>query len=229
MRFDRGECQTYAKQGIGDATDCWKPVFINLLLTDLLVEWLELLFLTSEARKMKEETFETYPSFASDKTLESDSLQSSRDEGLETNTDTKESEASQSSHCELLETERNMKKLQIEREAIIFLPSLILVMMDHIWDKRLGMAPILLAPMAEFASFYWFVIVRLSFSGSARAWNMEMVATMLLFLLLVVRTDEPFQRSVKDFLSFPLIFFETDNDVLKKESGSDVSAGGLLG
>ncbi len=45
MLIDRGTCQTYADQGIGDATDCWKPVYINLMFTDLIVFWLELLFL----------------------------------------------------------------------------------------------------------------------------------------------------------------------------------------
>ena len=45
---DRGACQTYAEQGIGDATDCWKPVYINLMFTDLNVLWMELLFVAME-------------------------------------------------------------------------------------------------------------------------------------------------------------------------------------
>ena len=60
MLIDRGTCQTYADQGIGDATDCWKPVYINLMFTDLIVFWLELLFLampgntiTMKAEKIK--------------------------------------------------------------------------------------------------------------------------------------------------------------------------------
>lgn len=64
--IDRGDCQTYAKQGIGDATDCWRPVFINMLFTDLIVIWLEVLFLTmpnnmeglEKERKMKRASLE---------------------------------------------------------------------------------------------------------------------------------------------------------------------------
>ncbi|KAL7493450.1 hypothetical protein ACHAWT_006652 [Skeletonema menzelii] len=48
--IDRGACQTYAEQGIGDATDCWKPVYINLMFTDLNVLWMEVLFITMENR-----------------------------------------------------------------------------------------------------------------------------------------------------------------------------------
>ena len=44
--FDRGDCQTYAEEGIGDASGCWRPVFINLLFTDVFVTWLEMLFIT---------------------------------------------------------------------------------------------------------------------------------------------------------------------------------------
>jgi hypothetical protein len=188
MRFDRGECQTYAKQGIGDATDCWKPVFINLLFTDLLVDWLELLFLTSEVRKMKEATSETWPSsFGTDVNIGS--------------------EVSPSNHEGFLETERKTKKSQIEREALVFLPSLLIVMMDHIWDTRTGITPFLLAPLAEFASFYWFVFVRLSFSNGTHAWTTEIFATILTFILLVARTDETFLRLVKDLVSLPINLF----------------------
>jgi hypothetical protein len=45
LLLDRGTCQTYAKQGTGDATDCWRPVYVNMLFTDLIVIWLEHLFL----------------------------------------------------------------------------------------------------------------------------------------------------------------------------------------
>jgi len=65
MLIDRGDCQTYAKQGIGDASDCWRPVYINLLLTDFIVTWLELVFLCmsensslTELRNRKKEKIE---------------------------------------------------------------------------------------------------------------------------------------------------------------------------
>lgn len=43
--IDRGACQTYAPQGISDATYCWRPVYLNLMFTGLIVLWIEVLFI----------------------------------------------------------------------------------------------------------------------------------------------------------------------------------------
>ena len=43
--IDRSCCQTYAEQGIGDASTCWKPVFLNLFMTNFINDWLELLYI----------------------------------------------------------------------------------------------------------------------------------------------------------------------------------------
>eukprot|EP00984_Skeletonema_dohrnii_P005919 scaffold2103_cov99-Skeletonema_dohrnii-CCMP3373.AAC.3 len=63
--IDRSCCQTYAEQGIGDATDCWKSVFLNHFTMNFINDWLELLYIhmkihdddgkavTAEVRKEK--------------------------------------------------------------------------------------------------------------------------------------------------------------------------------
>ena len=51
IMIDRGDCQSYSKmlgsEMIGQADHCWKPVFLNLAVTDGLVLWLEWLFICS--------------------------------------------------------------------------------------------------------------------------------------------------------------------------------------
>lgn len=54
VKFDRGDCQTYSQHGIGDARECWEPVFFNLLFTHLIVTWLEILYLTMRIRNASE-------------------------------------------------------------------------------------------------------------------------------------------------------------------------------
>eukprot|EP00985_Skeletonema_marinoi_P012771 scaffold6257_cov66-Skeletonema_marinoi.AAC.1 len=43
--IDRSCCQNYAEQGIGDASACWKPVFLNLITMNFINDWLELLYI----------------------------------------------------------------------------------------------------------------------------------------------------------------------------------------
>lgn len=45
IRIDRGECQKLGSP-LGSAENCWVPVFLNLLLTNLLLIWLQWLFLS---------------------------------------------------------------------------------------------------------------------------------------------------------------------------------------
>lgn len=49
MRIDRGICQSYAEcrgQQVGSAQSCFIPVFLNLALTDILILWIEFLFIS---------------------------------------------------------------------------------------------------------------------------------------------------------------------------------------
>eukprot|EP00984_Skeletonema_dohrnii_P010032 scaffold3880_cov79-Skeletonema_dohrnii-CCMP3373.AAC.1 len=63
--IDRSCCQMYAEEGIGDATACWKSVFLNHFTMNFINDWLELLYIhmkihdddgkavTAEVRKEK--------------------------------------------------------------------------------------------------------------------------------------------------------------------------------
>ena len=57
--IDRSCCQTFAKDGFGDASDCWKPVFFNHFTMNFINDWLELLYyaMRIEDEKVKAEVY----------------------------------------------------------------------------------------------------------------------------------------------------------------------------
>jgi hypothetical protein len=111
--IDRGACQS---QGLGDATDCWRPVFVNMLFTDLIVIWLELLFLVMPANMN-------------------------------------------------LEAERNKKRDALERQIIIIVPSVFLVLVYLHIERWLESSSLpysivyVLKNLAEFSPFIWYLVV----------------------------------------------------------------------
>lgn len=114
--IDRGACQSCAEQGLGDATDCWRPVFVNMLFTDLIVIWLELLFLVMPANMN-------------------------------------------------LEAERNKKRDALERQIIIIVPSVFLVLVYLHIERWLESSSLpysivyVLKNLAEFSPFIWYLVV----------------------------------------------------------------------
>ena len=58
IRIDRGLCQSNAAcrgQQLGSAEDCFIPVFLNLALTNLLILWTELVFVSVDSQLFKAE------------------------------------------------------------------------------------------------------------------------------------------------------------------------------
>jgi len=114
--LDRGACQSNAEHELGDATNCWRPVFLNMLFTDLIVIWLELLFLVMPANLN-------------------------------------------------LAAERNKKRDAFERQIIIIVPSLFLVLVNLQIERWLESSSLpysivhILKNLAEFSPFIWYLVV----------------------------------------------------------------------